>query len=625
LAGFIPEDKISEIQNSVDIVDIISEVVLLKQTGRNYTGLCPFHSEKSPSFSVSREKQIFYCFGCGAGGNVFSFLMKQESLSFVEAVKKLSVRAGIELPDQEMSPEMKKRINEKEQLYTINKYALAFFQKCLLGSSGLRAVQYMEARGIKKEIIDFFQIGFAPRGWDNLVQFFSKMNIRLDTVEKAGLIAARPSGKGFYDRFRERIMFPIFNTRKQVVGFGGRVMDDSLPKYLNTPETPIFNKSRNLYGLCQTRDACREASEAFVVEGYFDLIALYQHGIENVAATLGTALTSDHVRILRGFVKKAILVFDSDDAGAKAAVRSISLFRQENVEARVLVLPKGDDPDSFVFRLGAEAFYAAADQALGIVPFLIESAIEKHGLSMEGKLLVVSEMKGPLSAINDPVARSIYIKELSERINVDQNAVLEIIRKESFKSQKCNPYSKGPSRGFTANPVSREEQSSAKTPVGAAHRAESKIISMMLQCPEMIPEIVSYDVLELFEDENLKSLGKAILFHGQSTGSNHIDPADLLPFLETKFQRSLVASLAMDDEDCWNESQGRKRQLIFQFMEYAKGRKEKKIIEKIRAAEANNDMELLAKLLSKQQKLALASQEKKMALLKQLPTINILE
>jgi DNA primase len=616
LAGFIPEDKISEIQNSVDIVDIISEVVLLKQAGRNFTGLCPFHSEKAPSFSVSREKQIFYCFGCGAGGNVFSFLMKQEGISFVETVKKLARRVGIEIPDQEMSPEMKKTINEKEQLYAINKDALGFFQKSLKGSLGQRAAQYLEARGIKKEVIEFFQIGFAPRGWDNLVQFFSNKKNRLGAVERAGLIAAKPSGKGFYDRFRERIIFPIFNIRNQVVGFGGRVMDDSLPKYLNTPETPIFNKSRNLYGLCQTRGACREASAAFVVEGYFDLIALYQHGIENVTATLGTSLTLDHVRILRGFVKKAILVFDSDDAGTKAAMRSISLFRQENVEARVMVLPKGDDPDSFVFRSGAKAFYETADQALGIISFLMESAIAKHGLSTEGRLSVISEMKGPLSFINDPVARSIYIKELSERIDVDQNAVLEIIRKESFRNQKCNQYAKGSSRGYEVSQAN-QEKSSGKTLVGTGYRAESKIISMMLQCPEMLPEILSHDVLEMFEDENLKTVGKAILFHVESTGSSHIEPVDLLPYLETKFQRSLAASLAMDDEDCWNESKGRKRRLIFQFMEYAKGRKEKKIIEKIRAAEASNDMELLAKLLSKQQKSALASQEHKLALLKQ--------
>jgi DNA primase len=617
LAGFIPEDKISEIQNSVDIIDIISEVVLLKQTGRTHTGLCPFHSEKTPSFSVNREKQIFYCFGCGTGGNVFSFLMKQEGLSFIAAVKKLARRAGVDIPDQEMNPEMKKRIDEKEQLYEINKKAVAFFQRCLEGSLGQRAVQYLRARGIKKEIIENFQIGFAPRGWDNLIQVCLKEKIGLDGVEKAGLIAARPSGKGFYDRFRDRIIFPIFTPSKQVVGFGGRVLDDSLPKYLNSPETPIFNKSRTLYGLYQTKEACREASTVFLVEGYFDLIALYQHGVKNVTATLGTSLTLNHIRILRGFARKVILVFDSDDAGTKAAMRSASLFRQENVEAQVMLLPEGDDPDTFIFRSGAEAFYESAGQALDIISFLIKSAITKYGLSTEGKLSVMAELKGPLSSIDDPIARSIYIKELSEKLDVDQSAVLETIRKESFKSQKCNFYTKKSSNGYGSR-HKNQEQVSGKISAGMAYRAESKIVSMMLQCSDMLPEIMSHDVLEMFEDEDLKSVGKAIIFHLESTASNHIDPTDILPYLKTKLQRSLAASLAMDDEDCWKGSPDRKRQLIFQFMEFAKGRNEKILIEKIRAAEASNDMELLAKLLLKQQKSALASQEHKLALSKQL-------
>lgn len=622
MAGFIPEDKISEIQNSVDIVDIVSEMVLLKQTGRNFTGLCPFHSEKAPSFSVSREKQIFYCFGCGAGGNVFSFLMKHQGLSFVEAVKKLARRTGIEIPDHEMNPVIKKRIAEKEQIYDFNKEAVVFFQKSLKGNTGNRAFNYLRNRGIRDEMIDLFQMGFAPRGWDNLVQFFSKKKIPLDAVEKAGLIASKQSGRGFYDRFRERIIFPIFNTHSRVVGFGGRVMDESLPKYLNTPETPIFNKSKNLYGLNITKMACREASAAFLTEGYFDLVALYQHGIKNVVATLGTALTSDHIRILKGFVKKVILVFDSDNAGAKAASRSIPLFRQENVEAQVMVLPKGHDPDSFVFKFGAEAFYKAADKALGIMPYLMESAVAEHGLSSEGKLAVISKMKGPLSSISDSVARSIYIKELSERIGVEQSVVLETIRKESQKNQSGKRFSKDANLECRfARPA--REQASERSLVGSGHKAEMKIVSMMIQCPEMLKDIMACDVLDMFEDKNLKAVGNAILLLHESRGLNPLDPVDLLPYLETEMQRNLAVSLAMGDEDCWSENQSRKHQLIFQFMEYAKGYKEKHLLQKIKEAEVNNDIELLSKLLLEQQKLALASQEKKMALLKHSSKITI--
>lgn len=335
-------------------------------------------------------------------------------------------------------------------------------------------------------------------------------------------------------------------------------------------------------------------------------------------------MTQEHVRLLKGFVKKAILVFDSDDAGIKAAVRCVSLFQQENLEARVMVLPMGDDPDTFIFKHGAEAFHDNGNKALGIITFLMETAIAKHGLSTEGRLAVISEMKGPLSAITDPVARSIYIKELSEKIDVDQNAILEIIRNESLRNQKSKKQEKGLSFEGGLN-QDKQEESSKKTIVGTSYRAESKIISMMLQCPEMLSEIVAHDVLEMFEDENLKSIGKAILLHVGQSGSGLIDPSDLLPSLETELQRSLAASLAMEDEDCWKESRVRKRRLIFQFVEYAKGRKEKKLIEKIKDAEAKNDMELLAELLSKQQKSALANQEQKLALSKHSPNISILK
>lgn len=624
MAGFIPEDKISEILNSVDIVDIISEVVLLKQTGRNFSGLCPFHSEKTPSFSVSREKQIFYCFGCGIGGNVFSFLVKYEGLNFIEAVRKMASRGGIEISDNFISPEIKKRVAEKEEIHTLNKDAVIFFQKNLKSENGKRAFEYLETRGIKKDVIELFQIGFAPRGWDNLVRFFSEKSIRSDTLEKAGLISSRQNGKGFYDRFRDRIIFPIVNIRNQVVGFGGRVMDESLPKYLNTPETPIFNKSRILYGLHLTKMACREVSTVFLVEGYFDLVALYQHGIKNVAATMGTALTLDHIRMLKGFAEKVILVFDSDEAGSKAAFRSIPLFKQEHVEARVMVLPKGHDPDSYVFKFGSETFNKLADKASGIMAYMIEAAVSRHGLSSEGKVAIISQMKEPLISVEDPVARSIYIRELSERIDVDESLILESIRKESLNIQKKNRLSKD-SRIDCSKSRYSQEQENEKSFDGAGYKTESKIISMMFQCPDIFTEIMAYEVLDLFENNNLKAIGKAMLLLYETKGTSSIDPSDLLPYLQTEFQRSLASSLAMGDEDCWNDTKSRKLQLIFQFIKYAKRSKEKHLMQQIKEAEANKDINLLSKLLLEQQKLALASQEQKLSLLKQSSNMTIFE
>ncbi|UCF95264.1 MAG: DNA primase, partial [Desulfobacterales bacterium] len=316
MASFIPEDKIAEIRNAVDIVDIVSEVVLLKKAGRNFLGLCPFHAEKTPSFSVSPDKQIYHCFGCGAGGSAFNFLMQHEGLSFPEAVQSLARRYGIDIPTERLSREQNKRIRQRENLLTINRQALEFFCQALRDSAGGKsAMAYLQKRGIMPEIIDRFGLGYAPNGWRNLVDFFSQRKSSLDLVEKSGLIVSQKNRNGFYDRFRDRIIFPIIDLNMQVIGFGGRVLDESLPKYLNSPETPLYNKSRSLYGLHQAKDKCRASDTVYIVEGYLDLLALHQNGIENTVATLGTALTADHVRLLRRYAGRMVLVYDSDEAG----------------------------------------------------------------------------------------------------------------------------------------------------------------------------------------------------------------------------------------------------------------------------------------------------------------------
>jgi len=347
LAVYIPEEKINDIKNSADIVDIISEVVVLKKSGKNFLGLCPFHSEKTPSFTVSPDKQIFYCFGCNAGGNVFSFLMKQHGLSFPEAARMLARRYGIDIPVRTMSLEQKRRISERESVLAINRQAMDFFRCALIeNASGKKAMEYLLKRGISR---DDFKLGYAPEGWDNLAIYFSKNKQSDRLVEKSGLIIPRKGKSGFYDRFRSRIIFPIFDVSMQVIGFGGRVMDDSLPKYLNSPETPVYNKSRSLYGLHMAKGKCRETRTVFIVEGYFELLALHQHGIQNSVATLGTSLTPEHVQILRGFIGKSgrvVLVYDSDIAGIKDAQRSIEVYDKGYVDASILVLHDGYEPDS---------------------------------------------------------------------------------------------------------------------------------------------------------------------------------------------------------------------------------------------------------------------------------------
>ena len=601
MAIFIPEDKVIEIKNAADIVDIISEVVHLKKSGKNFLGLCPFHSEKTPSFSVSPEKQIFYCFGCGVGGNIFSFLMKHDGLAFPEAARTLARRYGIDIPKKSLTFEQKKRITERESLLNINRQAMTYFYQALRSKSGSVPLNYLKKRGFSAEIIDKFHLGYAPKGWDNLLNFFSKKGTSLALVEKSGLILPKKNKRGFYDRFRDRIIFPILDVNKAVIGFGGRVLDDSLPKYLNSPETPVYNKSRSLYGLYTAKDKCRATNTIFIVEGYLDLLSLHQHGLENAVATLGTALTAEHVRLLTRYASRIILVYDSDEAGIRSALRCVDIFWAEHVDfsrgdvfqedkadTHILVLPEEHDPDSFLMENGPEVFLEAASQAPGIITFLIEQAIGKHGLETEGKIRVIADLRGPLATINDNVARSLYIKQLAERIGIDENIVLEKVRE--YRSVKSTENSDKPNED-----------------ADEGSRLEKQIIAMMLQFPAILPAIKTYNVIEYFENDTLESIGKIVL-EKQLSSDEQI--SELLTSIEDPVQENLIATLSMIEES-WDENGCLK--LIKQFVTTRKRNRNRNILERIKAAEKKNDQKMLDKLLREKQKLAVLSQKQKLA------------
>ena len=391
------------------------------------------------------------------------------------------------------------------------------------------------------------------------------------------MIIPRKGKSGFYDRFRSRIIFPIFDISMQVVGFGGRVLDDSLPKYLNSPETPVYNKSRSLYGLHMAKRKCRESKTVFIVEGYFDLLALHQHGIQNSVATLGTSLTSEHVQILRGFIGKngrVVLVYDSDTAGIKAAQRSIEVFDKGYVDAGIVVLPAGHDPDSYLLEFGAEPFMSLAAESKGVISFLIDCAVKKHGLSTEGKIHIVSDMKAPLAAINDNVARSLYVKELAECISIDERAVLEKVREVSAGR-----------RSDIAKPASDYMLQNN------GNRLETQIIAMMLQFPEVLPEVDNRGLLNLFEDNILKSIGQFILDRSGEPAS------ELMAIIDDKDKRNIIASLAMKDE-LWDRDECLKRIAQFESSRY---RHERKLLQEIKDAEERNDHELAIRLLKKKQ------------------------
>jgi DNA primase len=578
LVFFIPEEKINEIKNTADIVDIISESVVLKKAGRNHIGLCPFHSEKTPSFTVSYDKQIFYCFGCGTGGNIFAFLMKKEGYSFPEAVKYLAEKYGITIPDEGITPEQKKKISEKENLLSVNREAMNFFSKCLIENEiGKKARDYLRKREISGETLRGFCLGYAPEGWNTLFNYMTKKNKNSPSLlEKAGLIIKKNGNAGFYDRFRDRIIFPIFDVNSQVVGFGGRVMDDSLPKYLNSPETVVFSKSRSLYGLNAAKSECRITETVYIVEGYFDLIALHQHGIKNSVATLGTAITPDHVKILRGIMGKEgkfILVYDSDDAGIKAAYRSTEIFDKGYADARILVLPSGYDPDSYLVEFGAESFKNAVSGALGAVSFLINRAIKKYGMSIDGKIRIISELKDVIASVGDNIERSLYIRELAEKTDIEEAAIREKIGGTGVVACSDNVYTRGNERGS---------------------RLEKQIITMMLQFPDIIPEIIKRNILNHFNDDMLKSIGNDII-EEHRFGRHHTP--EMMPVFDDDEKNRIAAFLAIKEE-VWS------RDGCFKLLEQFEGCRERRndsIVNKIKAAEEIKDNKLLLELLREKQ------------------------
>lgn len=577
----IPRQILDEIRNAADIVDIVSDVVMLKKAGKNYVGLCPFHAEKTPSFSVSPDKQMYYCFGCGAGGNAIGFLMAHEGVSFPEAARLLARRCGIEIPDETLSEEEMRAIREKERLLDINRRAAAFYREVLRRRpDGEAARDYLNRRGMTEEMLDRFSIGYAPEGWDFLLKHFGRKGIDSEILEKAGLIVPRKSGAGHYDRFRGRVMLPIENLMGQIIGFGGRVLNDDLPKYLNSPETPLFDKKRCLYGIKAARQECRRTNRAFLVEGYFDVISLHGRGITNAMATLGTALSEAHVRLIRGHARDVVLVFDSDAAGVQAALRSVGVFQKEQMDARIMILPEGHDPDTYVREHGRDAFEKAADNAMEMMAFLMECMIRKHGDSVSGKLRTVNEMIPSLNNIEDAMARSLYIRKLAERLQVPHETVMAKVRDRT-----------GPRpNGYRRQPVRNPAEAG-----GTKYRLEAKLIAMMLQMPEMNEEIASRQLLNRFENETLKSIGTKLLECRREAGTNASGLLDHL--LEN--ERRIAAHLAMkkekwDPEGCYR--------LLSQYESGKSGADT--LLRRIEQARQNNDHDLLMKLLAEKQRSA---------------------
>jgi len=418
----IPDEKVREVAERTSIVEVVSEYVQLRRAGANFTGLCPFHAEKTPSFNVNPAREIFHCFGCGAGGNAFSFIMRIEGLSFPEAVKLMARKTGVEIEERQLSQAEKQAQSDRQAFQHINELTALFYRTVLeQRPEGAVAREYLEKRTATGETAEAYRLGFAPDRSDALVQHLKANGVELESAQKLGVV--RKSERGWYDQFRNRLMFPIRDAKGNVIAFAGRVLDSSLPKYINSPESPLYHKSAVLFGLDMALPSIRTENTVIIVEGYFDHLALFKAGVRNVVATCGTALTATHAGMLKRHAEKVYTLFDSDKAGKNATIRSMELFLEQKIPAYVITLPAGDDPDSFLASNPVAAFHERQHKARPAFEFFVRSLLAQTPPdSVDSKVRIIDELLPRFKKIADPVERDLYEKEICRLLGITAHA-----------------------------------------------------------------------------------------------------------------------------------------------------------------------------------------------------------
>ena len=537
--GRIPEEKIQEIRDRNDIVEVVSSYLPLKAAGPNNFGLCPFHHEKSPSFNVNAARQIFHCFGCGVSGNVFSFLMRMEGLSFVEAVRRLGDRVGIEIERESLSPEEQRRRQQQVLYYRINEAACDFFHANLMRTEeGKAARDYLKKRGYGHEIAREFRLGYALDRWDGLTRNLAEKGFDSKDIQTLGLTRPGQQGRGDYDLFRGRLIFPILDLHGQVQAFGGRVLGDELPKYLNSPESPIYHKGRILYGLYQGREEMRRTGEAIVVEGYFDQLALHRAGFPQAVATCGTALTEEHAQLLKRYAKKALLLFDQDEAGRRATFKAMDVLQAAGLPAAVITLDEGEDPDSFLAGKGAEAFRHRLQSARPVMEVFIDDALGRHGTSVEGKAKAVDEIAAKLRSLTDDIERSLYVRAVAHKVGFD----------ESLLQTKVSGRRPSPPPRQEMRP--RRPASSPPLAPASGLRAQMMLLYLLLREPRAQVRVKEEGVENLFLDANIKELAEKILsLSGQAEPSEE----SLLSLGVDETQKDIVRGVLREDAAAFAE------------------------------------------------------------------------
>lgn len=574
--GLIAEEIIQQILDRVDIVEIVGDYVPLKRAGRNFKGLSPFADEKTPSFIVSPDKQIFHCFSTGEGGNVISFVMKMERLSFPEAIRLLAQKVGVVIPE---NVRQSAQDDDSSRIYEINQMAVEFYQNQLLSETYPKAVaarEYLKNRGFDLEMVKLFQLGYSPDDWESLIRYLNGKNVSLDLMEKAGLIIARDNKQGFYDRFRNRLMFPIFDTQGRCRAFGARTMDASDgAKYINSPETRVYVKGQHLYGFHLAKSIVSREDFVIVVEGYVDCIMPFQSGVRNVVASLGTALTVEQIRLLRRYTRHVCLLFDSDRAGQAAMLRSLDLLCEEEMQVKVASLEQGEDPDSFIRKFGLEEFRKRILEAQSLFDFKLDRLIQMHDIkSVDNRSRIAADMLQTVQKFKSAVAQAGYIRKLAYRLNVPESSLMEELKKSNH-SVKSHGGNNPP------QPVLKSQ------PAVAVRAVESSLLKLILDEDDFIQNIRTEVDVSDFQDQLIRNVMSVIydLFDKGQKVTYH----SLLEALPQEPTRNYITSLVTEESIIVENKEKMHRDCIQRIKRDRQRQQRQEVLHEIREAEGQQD------------------------------------
>lgn len=629
------KDRVREV---ADIVQVVGEHVRLKKAGGSYTGLCPFHGEKTSSFSVNPQRQFFHCFGCHESGDVFSFMMKYHHMTFPDALKELARRYQIDLPESHLTDAERERVRQREQLYQVNKEAARIFHATLVSSGQAEAARrYLHERGVPPEAVEKYQLGYTPTpesaGWQFLISRLQKKNFPVAVIEQAGLAVQKGPGR-YYDRFRDRVLFPIYDMSGREVAFGGRLLGEGKPKYMNSPESIVFSKGNLLFGLYQHRQAIRSTRRAVVVEGNFDLLLLAIHGIDNVVAPLGTALTREHIKALRRYCDEVVLLFDGDSAGLRAARRSIPFFLSEQLEGRVALLPTGHDPDTLVREKGAAAVQKLIEDAAPLAEFVFSALKEEHGLTLSGKNRIITDLAELMEQAADADQRELMASHFGEQLGVSPDRFL--VKQTAFGHVEDVPVEHVPTRQWPPEsevvpempsdsdwgsdwtppdfPLDREEgwgtYSSSASEEGVSSssslyelpKKQRQLLDFLLLYPEFLSELLTGGLRASLGQSPIMGLVDAM---EQLVLKGNFTPEQLLSVVASGTERQYIADLLSKDGDehFGDESEEQGRVLCDELLIFLKNMQQQRkgvdLQERILAAEQAGNYSLVSELQRK--------------------------